>query len=70
MLSLYEHSIEALFSCHKKERKWYHGKTNKEHNNKTAHMSKSEIDARIKYEVKIRDEVDKIRTPSFLSSIR
>ena len=34
---------------------------------RTGHMSKSEIDARIEYEVKLRGESDKIRPPSFLS---
>lgn len=34
---------------------------------RTGHMSKSEIDARIEYEVKLGGESDDIRPPSFLS---
>ena len=34
---------------------------------RTGHMSKSEIDARIEYEAKLRGESDDIRPPSFLS---
>ena len=34
---------------------------------RTGHMSKSEIDARIEYEAKLRGEPDRIRPLSFVS---